>query len=232
MREIAVAPFRQTEDGQLARVTPDNLKRKERHAADKRHNPRNDYSRGESDRTILETNSDTDDAQNDQHDAAELLHQKKRAVSSVCGHDKPPAQVDVQVSPTIGADKSILPSYAPISAVRLFVVRRSDEPKNRGSDEKQGANDPALSRACDQCTEKQRTDEARPGPADTASDRENNGQRSHHCCNTLSTTAYHATTRCTTDARRCRFTKGGCSILEHYVVQKSSAVACEPERGP
>jgi hypothetical protein len=102
-----VAPYRLTEDGQLAGVTPDNLKRKERHAADKRHNPRNDYSRGESDRTILETNSDTDDAQNDQPDAAEFLHQKQRAVSSVCGHDKPPAQVDVQVSPTIGADKSV-----------------------------------------------------------------------------------------------------------------------------
>jgi hypothetical protein len=56
MREIAVALYRLTEDGQLAGVTADNLKRKERHAAGKRHNPRNDYSHGESDRTILETN--------------------------------------------------------------------------------------------------------------------------------------------------------------------------------
>jgi hypothetical protein len=107
MREIAEAPYRLAEDGQLAGVTADNLKRKKRHAAGKRHNPRNEYSRGESDRTILETDSDTDDAQSDQHDAAELLHQKQRAVSSVCGHDKPPAQVDVQVSPTISADKSV-----------------------------------------------------------------------------------------------------------------------------
>jgi hypothetical protein len=42
--EIAVAPYRQTEDGQSAGVTADDLKRQERHAPGKRYNPCNGYS--------------------------------------------------------------------------------------------------------------------------------------------------------------------------------------------
>jgi hypothetical protein len=46
--------------------------------------------------------------------------------------------------------------------VHLFVVWRSDKPQDGSSNEEQGANDPAFSRARDQRTEKQPTDEAGP----------------------------------------------------------------------
>jgi hypothetical protein len=77
---------------------------------------------------------------------------------------------------------------APLFAARLFVIRRSDKPQDGGSNKEQGANDPALSRARDQCTEKQPADEAGRKPTRAAGDRKNDSQRPHHCCNTLPTT--------------------------------------------
>jgi hypothetical protein len=139
------------------------------------------------------------------------------AVGSVCSHNKPPAQVAVHVNQPMGAGESVFTLVSRLSAVRLFVVRRSDKPQDGGSNEEQGANDPALSRARDQCTEKQPADEAGRGPTDTASDRKNNSQRPHHCCNTSSTTlALQLSVALRTyRAHGTDLPRGGCSILEH-----------------